>query len=220
MYEKANGVERNLTEAKRYYQLAADQGNAGAMHNLAVLLASDAAGAPDFKAAGDWFIKASNLGVRDSQFNLAILYARGSGVAQSLEESYKWFAIAARDGDADAGQKRDDVAKAIKPEQLASAKAKVEAWKVTPLNDEANSVNPPAEWVGGEEIKTSSVDMQKAIRNIQAILNNNGFKAGEPDGKLGRNTVTAIKDFQKSIGQNPDGRITDELVTALLARNK
>ncbi|SCX20342.1 Polar organelle development protein [Agrobacterium rosae] len=221
MYEKANGVERNLPEAKRYYQLAADQGNAGAMHNLAVLLASDAAGAPDFKAAGDWFIKASNLGVRDSQFNLAILYARGSGVPQSLEESYKWFAIAARDGDADAGQKRDDVAKAMRPEQLASAKANVDAWQVTPLNDEANSINTPAEWAGvEEEIKTSSVDMQKAIRNIQAILNNNGFKAGEPDGKLGRTTVTAIKNFQKSIGQAPDGRITDELVTALLARNK
>lgn len=220
MYEKANGVERNLSEAKRYYQMAAEQGNAGAMHNLAVLLASDAAGAPDFKAAGDWFIKASNLGVRDSQFNLAILYARGSGVQQSLEESYKWFAIAARDGDADAGQKRDDVAKAMRPEQLASAKARLDAWQVTPLNDEANSVNPPAEWVGGEEVKTSSVDMEKAIRNIQAILNNNGFKAGEPDGKLGRNTVMAIKDFQKSVGQTPDGRITDELVTALLARNK
>ncbi|KQO79022.1 peptidoglycan-binding protein [Rhizobium sp. Leaf262] len=220
MYEKANGVERNLPEAKRYYQMAADQGNAGAMHNLAVLLASDAAGAPDFKAAGDWFIKASNLGVRDSQFNLAILYARGSGVQQSLEESYKWFAIAARDGDMDAGQKREDVAKAMRPEQLASAKAKVDSWQVTPLNEEANSINTPAEWTGGEEIKTSSVDMQKAIRNIQAILNNNGFKAGEPDGKLGKNTVTAIKDFQKSVGQTPDGRITDELVTALLARNK
>ncbi|WP_183893956.1 peptidoglycan-binding protein [Rhizobium skierniewicense] len=220
MYEKANGVERNLPEAKRYYQMAADQGNAGAMHNLAVLLASDAAGAPDFKAAGDWFIKASNLGVRDSQFNLAILYARGSGVPQSLEESYKWFAIAARDGDADAGQKRDDVAKAMRPEQLASAKAKVETWQATPMDDDANSVNLPAEWTGGEEVKTSSVDMQKAIRNIQAILNNNGFKAGEPDGKLGRATVAAIKNFQKSVGQTPDGRITDELVTALLARNK
>ncbi len=220
MYEKANGVERNLSEAKRYYQLAADQGNAGAMHNLAVLLASDAAGAPDFNAAAEWFIRASNLGVRDSQFNLAILYARGSGVARSLEESYKWFAIAARDGDADAGQKRDDVAKAMTPAQLDTAKASVNAWQVTPLNDDANSVNPPAEWTGGEEIKTSSVDMQKAIRNIQAILNNNGFKAGEPDGKLGRNTVLAIKDFQKSIGHTPDGRITDELVTELLARNK
>lgn len=220
MYEKANGVERNLLEAKRYYEMAASQGNAGAMHNLAVLLASDAAGQPDFKAAADWFIKASDLGVRDSQFNLAILYARGSGVQQSLEESYKWFAIAARDGDADAAQKREDVAKAMKPEQLASAKAKVEAWKVLPLNEDTNGVNLPDEWTNGDAVKTSSVDMQKAIRNIQAILNNNGFNAGNPDGKLGKNTVTAIKEFQKSVGQSPDGRITDELVTALLARNK
>lgn len=220
MYEKANGVERNLPEAKRYYEMAASQGNAGAMHNLAVLLTSDAAGQPDYKAAADWFIKASDLGVRDSQFNLAILYARGSGVQQSLEDSYKWFAIAARDGDADAAQKRDDVAKAMKPEQLASAKAKVDAWKVTPLNEDANSVNLPDEWTNAGGVKTSSVDMQKAIRNIQAILNNNGFKAGTPDGKLGKTTVAAIREFQKSVGQTPDGRITDELVTALLARNK
>lgn len=73
MYEKANGVERNLVEAKRYYTMASEQGNAGAMHNLAVLLASDAAGQPDFAAATQWFIKASELGVRDSQFNLVIL---------------------------------------------------------------------------------------------------------------------------------------------------
>ena len=220
MYEKANGVARDLPEAKRYYTMAAEQGNAGAMHNLAVLLASDAAGAPDLSAAANWFSKASELGVRDSQFNLAILYARGSGVNQDIEQSYKWFAIAARDGDADAGQKRDDVAKAMRPEQLASARAKVDSWKATPLNDEANSVALPDEWTGAPSVKTSSVDMEKAIRNIQAILNNNGFKAGTPDGKLGKNTVTAIRDFQKSVGQTPDGRITDELVTALLARNK
>ncbi|MBO0124412.1 peptidoglycan-binding protein [Agrobacterium sp. OT33] len=220
LYEKANGVERNLPEAKRYYTLAAEQGNAGAMHNLAVLLASDAAGQPDFASAAQWFIKASELGVRDSQFNLAILYARGSGVKQDIEESYKWFAIAAKDGDADAAQKRDEVAGAMNPQQLQSAKAKMEAWKVKPLSEDANSVNPPEEWAGKEGVKTASVDMEKAIRNIQAILNKNGFDAGQPDGKLGKNTVTAIKDFQKSVGQTPDGRITNELVTALLARNK
>lgn len=220
LYEKANGVERNLSEAKRYYTLAAEQGNAGAMHNLAVLLASDAAGQPDFTGAAQWFIKASELGVRDSQFNLAILYARGSGVKQDIEESYKWFAIAAKDGDADAAQKRDEVAGAMNPQQLQSAKAKVDAWKVKPLSEDANSVNPPEEWAGKEGVKTASVDMEKAIRNIQAILNKNGFDAGQPDGKLGKNTVTAIKDFQKSVGQTPDGRITNELVTALLARNK
>ncbi|WP_082065528.1 cell division protein PodJ [Agrobacterium arsenijevicii] len=220
LYEKANGVERNLSEAKRYYTLAADQGNAGAMHNLAVLLASDAAGQPDFTAAAQWFIKASELGVRDSQFNLAILYARGSGVKQDIEESYKWFAIAAKDGDTDAAQKRDEVAGAMNPQQLQSARTKADAWKVKPLSEDANSVNPPEEWAGKEGVKTASVDMEKAIRNIQAILNKNGFDAGQPDGKLGKNTVTAIKDFQKSVGQTPDGRITNELVTALLARNK
>ncbi|MES5044843.1 cell division protein PodJ [Rhizobium nepotum] len=220
LYEKANGVERNLSEAKRYYTLAAEQGNAGAMHNLAVLLASDAAGQPDFTAAAQWFIKASELGVRDSQFNLAILYARGSGVKQDIEESYKWFSIAAKDGDTDAAQKRDEVAGAMEPQQLQSARAKADAWKVKPLSEDANNVNPPDEWAGKEGVKTASVDMEKAIRNIQAILNKNGFDAGQPDGKLGKNTVTAIKDFQKSVGQTPDGRITNELVTALLARNK
>ncbi|MDZ7925867.1 MAG: cell division protein PodJ [Agrobacterium sp.] len=220
LYEKANGVERNLSEAKRYYTLAAEQGNAGAMHNLAVLLASDAAGQPDFTAAAQWFIKASELGVRDSQFNLAILFARGSGVKQDIEESYKWFSIAAKDGDTDAAQKRDEVAGAMNPQQLQSARAKADAWKVKPLSEDANSVNPPEEWAGKDGVKTASVDMEKAIRNIQAILNKNGFDAGQPDGKLGKNTVTAIKDFQKSVGQTPDGRITNELVTALLARNK
>lgn len=44
---------------------------------------------------------------------------------QDIEESYKWFAIAAKDGDADAGQKRDEVARALSPEQLKSAQARL-----------------------------------------------------------------------------------------------
>ena len=79
-----------------------------------------------------------NCGIRDSQFNLAILYARGNGVKQDLEESYKWFAVAARDGDTDAAQKRDEVAKALNADQLKSAKAKFDAWKLTPLDAKAN----------------------------------------------------------------------------------
>ncbi len=92
----------------------------------------------------------------------------------------------------------------MKPEQLESAKAKVATWKVQPLSEDANSANVPDAWTGGS-VKTSSIDMKKAIRNIQAILNNNGFKAGTPDGTLGPQTVTAIKAFQKSIGQEPTG---------------
>lgn len=219
LYEKGTGVAPDAPKAMDYYRKAAEQGNASAMHNLAVMYASGSAGTPDFEAAAKWFQKAADLGVSDSQFNLAILYARGNGVARDLEESYKWFAVAAKGGDKDAAQKRDEVANALRPEQLTSARAKAELWTQQPLDSKANEVVVPDEWAG-KGLKTATVDMKKAIRNIQAILNNNGYDAGEPDGNMGKKTVAAIKAFQKSIGQEPTGKINDELVKSLLARNK
>ncbi|MFF0920452.1 peptidoglycan-binding protein [Rhizobium leguminosarum] len=219
MYEKGNGVERDITKAKGFYEQAANQGNASAMHNLAVLYASGALGQQDYATAASWFTKAANLGITDSQFNLAILCARGNGVPADLEESYKWFAIAAKGGDKDAAQKRDEVAKAMKPDQLERARAKVDLWKPEPVDHRTNAIDIPDEWAG-TGAKTASVDMKKAVRNIQAILNNNGFDAGVPDGEMGAKTVTAIKNFQKSVGQEPDGKVTDATVKALLERNK
>jgi localization factor PodJL len=219
MYEKGTGVARDINKAKQYYEQAASQGNANAMHNLAVLHASGALGQQDYSAAAGWFTKAANLGITDSQFNLAILYARGNGVAMDLTESYKWFAVAAKGGDKDASQKRDEVANAMKPDQLEKARAKADLWKAEPVDNKSNGIEVPDEWTG-TGTKTSSVDMKRAIRNIQAILNNNGFDAGQPDGELGTKTVAAIKNFQKSIGQEPSGKINDDTVKALLERNK
>ncbi|UWM81904.1 peptidoglycan-binding protein [Rhizobium sp. SRDI969] len=219
MYEKGNGVERDIAKAKGFYEQAANQGNASAMHNLAVLYASGALGQQDYTTAASWFTKAANLGITDSQFNLAILCARGNGVPADLEESYKWFAIAAKAGDKDAAQKRDEVAKAMKPDQLERARAKADLWKPEPVDHRTNAIDIPDEWAG-TGAKTATVDMKKAVRNIQAILNNNGFDAGVPDGEMGAKTVTAIKNFQKSVGQEPDGKVTDATVKALLERNK
>ncbi len=219
LYEKGTGVPRDIVAAKRYYEMAANAGNASAMHNLAVLFASGADGAQDYAKAVEWFEKAAEFGISDSQFNLAILYARGNGVKQDLTASYKWFAVAAAGGDKDAAQKRDEVANAMKPDQLERARAAVDLWKAKPLDADANSVNTPDEWAG-KGLKTASVDMKKAIFNIQAILNKNGFDAGKPDGVMGAKTVTAIKAFQTSMGEQPTGQVSDKLVNALLARNK
>jgi len=219
LFEKGNGIARDLDKAIVYYEQAAAAGNASAMHNLAVLNASGVKGEPDYAAAVGWFTKAAELGVSDSQFNLAILYARGNGTVQSLDASYKWFAIAAKGGDEDAAQKRDEVAKAMRKEQLDAARAAAESWTPQPLNDAANTIQLPDEWAGEKPVKTSSVDMEKAIRNIQAILNKNGFDAGAPDGKMGQKTIGAIKSFQTSIGQEPSGKINDALVKELLTRN-
>ncbi len=218
--EKGTGVSRDLKQAAEYYRLAGDAGNASAMHNLAVLYASGATGQPDYPAAVEWFGRAADLGVADSQFNLAILLARGNGVKQDLEESYKWFAIAAKGGDKDAAQKRDEVAKAMRKEQLDNARARVDQWQPKTPEAKANAVNLPDEWASaGKPLTTASIDMEKAIRNVQGILNKNGFDAGKADGKMGQKTVSAIKAFQTSVGQEPSGKINDALVKALLARN-
>jgi localization factor PodJL len=216
-YEKGSGLDRDLDAAKKWYQMAAEQGNASAMHNLAVLYAT-AGAAPDFDNASEWFGRAAEVGVRDSQVNLAILYARGDGVPRDLEQSYKWFAIAANDGDKDAAVKRDEVFNAMRPEQAESARAAVANWTAEPIAPEVNGVEVPVSW-NAESGETASVDMSKAIRNIQAILNNNGFDAGKPDGLMGKKTTAAIKAFQSSVGMEATGEINDRLVKELLERN-
>lgn len=217
-YEKGLGVARDLTKAKTYYQLAAEQGNASAMHNLAVLFAAGTDGAPDNDSAALWFAKAAELGVKDSQFNLAVLSAKGMGVQQNLEESYKWFALAANAGDKDAGQKRDEVAKAMSPEQLQRARAAVELWKPKPMNADANALNVPEEWLDTPST-TGSIDMEKAIRNVQMILNKHGYDAGGSDGRIGAKTRDAIMAFQKDNGLKPTGNIDGEFVRNLLGKN-
>jgi localization factor PodJL len=219
LYEKGTGVTRDLARAVSLYEQAANAGNAGAMHNLAVLYASGATGGADYQAAVEWFGRAADLGITDSQFNLAILFARGNGAEQNLEESYKWFAIAANGGDRDAAAKRDEVANALKPAQLESAKARLANWKQQPLDAKANGTNIPADWSTKADT-SASIDMGKAIRNIQAILNRNGYDAGQPDGLMGKKTVTAIRAFQRSNGLAEDGNISEALVRKLLEKNK
>ncbi|MEO5321709.1 peptidoglycan-binding protein [Mesorhizobium sp. CC13] len=215
MYEKGLGVDRDVSKAKTWYQLAAAQGNASAMHNLAVLLAMGADGTVDNDTAARWFIDAAELGVKDSQFNLGILAAKGVGMKQNLEESYKWFALVAKQGDADAASKRDEVAKALSPEQLKRAKAAAELWQAKALDPASNSADAPAAW---QEAPAAGVDVKKAIGNVQAILNKNGYDAGKPDGMMGQKTKDAIAAFQKDNGMAPTGEVDRKLVQALLDR--
>ena len=136
---------------------------------------------------------------------------------QSLEESYKWFALVAKTGDKDAAGKRDEIANALRPEQLESARAATELWKPKPLDPEANTVEIPDAWQEAGD-KTASVDMKKAVQNIQLILNKNGYEAGNPDGVMGGKTKAAIAAFQKDNGMKPTGEVDEKLVRTLLAR--
>ena len=150
MYEKGIGVAADPAAAKRWYLKAAEAGNARAAHNLAVMNADPGgAGEPDYVEAAKWFRKAAELGVRDSQYNLGILYARGLGVEKDLRQSFLWFALAAQQGDTDAGKKRDEIAGQMDPAMLASAVEALMKFKAVKPDPTANDVAaPPGGWNG------------------------------------------------------------------------
>ena len=110
---------------------------------------------PDYAGAADWFKRAAEFGIRDSQYNLAILYARGLGTTQDLVASYSWFSAAATQGDEDSNKKRDEVGARLSPDQLKQAREAAALWKAKKPDIAANEVLPaPSNW--DTPAKTSS----------------------------------------------------------------
>ncbi|MEN0000827.1 MAG: peptidoglycan-binding protein [Pseudomonadota bacterium] len=222
LYEKGIGTERDLQLAKSWYQQAAEKGNSAAMHNLGVLHANGVDGQPNLTEAVSWFEQAALFGVPDSQYNLGVMAVRGDGMDPSLRDSYKWFALAAQSGDPDAADKRDTVAERMDPETLKMARDEVALWRPRQLDQTANIVSVPEAWQT-DQMRTAAaqpdepIDMQKAVQNIQAILNANGYNAGPVDGLMGNQTREAISAFQADNGMDPTGEVNEELVRKLLA---
>lgn len=145
IYDKGVGMPRDPQAAERWYRRSAESGNVTAMHNLAVLLAEGAIGGePDYTGAIGWFRRAAEHGVRDSQYNLAVLLARGLGAPQDLPASYTWFAIAAAQGDADAGARREELASRLSDSERVLAEAAAGAWRPETPSPDANEVALPA----------------------------------------------------------------------------
>jgi localization factor PodJL len=153
--------------------------------------------------------------VRDSQYNLGVMFARGLGGEQDLVRSYKWFAIAAQQGDPDAGMRRDEVAKSLSPDQLAQAQAAVRAWRAIEPPAAAN-VPPVADdsWNAGPS-PASAFDRQTLIRLIQERLSERGFDPGPADGHPGPKTREAVIAFQREQGVPATGEIGPDILAAL-----
>ena len=136
------------------------------------------------------------------------------GVDVNLTKAYKWFSIAAKAGDNDAAQKRDTIAKQMRPEQLEQARGEVALWKPKELNAEANNVEIPVEWKASPQI-TASLTNTQMVKKTQSMLRKLGFKPGPADGKMGARTIKAIKQFQSKAGISKNGKVSMELINAL-----
>lgn len=97
-YAFGRGVEKNLTEAVKWYRLAAEQGYAPAQFELADFYYDGKGVEKDLAEAVKWFRKAAEQGHEVAQYNLGILYKYGYGVEKELTKAVKWIRKAAEQG--------------------------------------------------------------------------------------------------------------------------
>lgn len=100
-YENGYGVEKDEQEARRYLQLAADQGDDKSRRILAAYHSATDGNTEALVAAAKEIaklIKAANRGNTIAQYELACCYEKGEGVEKDEQEAFNWYEKAAERG--------------------------------------------------------------------------------------------------------------------------
>ena len=90
-YERGQGVEKNYTEAVKWYRKAAEQGHAEAQYKLGFCYKYGDGVEENLTEAAKWYTKAAEQGKATAQFYLAEMYEKGEGVDKDIAEAVKWY---------------------------------------------------------------------------------------------------------------------------------
>ncbi len=123
------GIKKDVAEARRWTERAAQGGDPKAMHNLALYYFEGTGGEKNPTTASTWFRRAADLGLQDSQYNLARLYEEGYGVAQNPAEAYKWYLISGAGGDTESKTSADRLKAKLSPEAQLAAQRSAAAYR-------------------------------------------------------------------------------------------
>ena len=78
----------------------AEQGNASAQYNVAVLYEKGQGVAQDYREAVRWYHKAAEQGDPDAQYSIGVLYEKGLGAPEDPERAQQWYASVIVNGNA------------------------------------------------------------------------------------------------------------------------
>ena len=111
-------VEISSIQSFQLNQSKANQGDANAQFNLALMYKHGEGVPQDFKQAIQWYTKAAEQGDVDAQYNLALMYKNGEGVLQDYMIAYAWFNLAAFQGGELPRKNRDIILERMTPSQI------------------------------------------------------------------------------------------------------
>ena len=209
MLQFGQGVEKNETEAVKWYQKAAEAGSAYAQANMGVFCQTGGGGmAKDIAKAAEWFEKAAKQGNAHAQFYLACLYENGNGVEKNINKATELYGKAAQGGMHQAqvayamrlsmGDGIDmNLDEALKWAEKAAASGDGRAGKLVQLLKEMKKEwdKTPKTLLGIEFGKTA-----EAVANIDKA-------SRTADGSSVEAYVDPRKPFRKFTGKNGFGRI-------------
>ena len=130
IYATGDGMPEEPVKAVEWFRKAATQGNATAQYNLGLMYAKGSGVRKDDAEGIAWFRKAARQGDAGALFKLGVAYENGEGVAKDHVLSYVHCAIAARTGNKEYAEYRDDGAKRLDAAQLKDARAVAADWQV------------------------------------------------------------------------------------------
>ena len=133
MYKTGDWVQKNDTEAARWYRLATDQGHADVQATLGNMYAMGVAIPENLDAALRYSRLAANQGNARGLSNLAGMYEIGLGVPQNDVMAYMYMNLAASRESRPAprriwGQARDEAAARLTPDQRAEGQRLALEW--------------------------------------------------------------------------------------------
>lgn len=88
MYEQGDGVAKDLDEARRLYQRAAEQGHDDAGQKLALFENADSG---EESVVLEWYMPAAEEGDMEAQYNLGFMYETGWGVGIDEARAANWY---------------------------------------------------------------------------------------------------------------------------------
>lgn len=146
LYKIGQLYDRDLGAARMWFERAANGGNLLAMHRLGVMAARGEGGPVDQAASIGWFEKAANLGQVDSQYNLGATYQPtpdgAAGGVQDRAKAYYWYSMAAKSGDAQAGELAAGMATGLSAAERSTIDAEIAAWAPHTPDVAANELPP------------------------------------------------------------------------------
>jgi TPR repeat protein len=122
----------DFAKALREWQPLAERGDAGAQFYLGMLYENGDGAPEDFGKAREWYEKSASQGNANAQFYLGLMSAFGRGAPLDLAQAHMWYSLAAGNGHARAALHRNDLAREMKPAQIAEAQKRAKEWKPKP----------------------------------------------------------------------------------------